>query len=201
MYTYGMDIQTLFFYVALGILGLTAVLEFSFPRFLKRHASRIFLYSVLFVGAYLIYIGYLQFKAFQSGVLSDVLGTQKGFAWFLNYTQLHFWNQYLLSFAGGILFFLIARFFNKKYHERFFENEELYLASLGILLVGYPGWFFYVPLILILSALVSLVMTARGERLPLYHFWIPVAIVFLVTSQLALMGFPWWQNLMASFRF
>ncbi len=173
-----MDPQTIFFYVVLGILVLTAILEFFFRTFLKKAASRIFLYSALFVGAYLIFIGYLQFRAFQAGPLGLTLGQSDTLKWFFGYVQLHFWNQYLVSFAGGLLFFFIARYFNKKFNERFFWGEELYLASTAILLVGYPGWFFYIAALLVLATLGSafLALRRRGERFPIYHLWIPAAI-------------------------
>lgn len=192
-----MDIQALFFYITLGILILTAAVEFLFPQFLKRHASRILLYSMLIVGAYTIYIGFLQFQAFNSGILSSQLGTKSGFLWFLSYVQLHFWNQYLLSFLGGLLFFFIARYFNRKFGERFFWNEELYLASLGIFLVGYPGWFFYIILILGITLIGTIAVMRRGTRFPLYHVWIPAAIATHLLVGFWAVHQSWWS----SFRF
>ncbi len=185
------------FWVSLAILMFTLVLQLVRRDLLKKHASRIFLYSAGIVFAYLIYVGYLQFIAFQSGPLDFTLGTKSGLSWFFGYVQLHFLNDYVISFLAAILFTLIGGFFNRKYHERFFEREELYLLALGILLVGYPGFFFYIPLVLIASIVISAFLVRRGERLPLYHFWIPTAIAVLFVTHFWANSQPWW----VTFRF
>lgn len=186
------------FCIALVFLGFAVVLEVKSRTLLRRHAPRLFLYATGLILMYLIYIGYLQFLAFyEGGLVTPILGTGKGLLWFLSYIQLHFWNDYLVSLPAGILVALIGYYFNKKYAERFFEPEELYLAALGILLVGYPGFLFYLPLVLILSVAGSLLFVRRGERLPLYHFWIPTALVVLLVIQFWARNEEWWT----SFRF
>lgn len=192
-----MDPRPIFFYLFLGILVLTTWLQIYRRPLAARLASRIFLYSSGFALAYLIWIGFLQFRAFQSGVLGLTLGTRETFLWFLGYTRLHFWNEYLLSLPVAVLFALIALYFNKRYHERFFENEELYLIALGILLVGYPGFIFYIPLVLLISIVTSLIFVRRGGRLPLYHFWAPVAAAALLIAHFWASSQGWW----AAFRF
>lgn len=183
----------------LSLVGLVLVLLFQlFSREkLKKHASRFFLYSAAVAFAYLLYIGFLQFRDFQSGIMGPLLGKKSGFLWFLSYTRLHYWNKYLISLPAGILVALVAYYFNKKHAERFFEPEELYLAALGILLVGYPGFLFYIPLVLIASVVGSLLFVRRGERLPLYHFWLPTALVVLFIIQFWARNQEWW----ATFRF
>lgn len=186
------------FYVAAAVLLGTAFLQFLRRHTLKTHASRIFLYSAGFVFAYLIYVSYLQFRAFyEGGVMAPILGTGSGLLWFWNYVQTRFWNDYLISLPAALVFAFVSYYFNKKYEERFFEKEELWLAALGILLVGYPGFLFYLILVLLLPALVSALFVRRGERLPLYHFWIPTAIVVLLAVQFWAKHQSWW----GAFRF
>lgn len=196
-----MDVQALFLYLVAGILFAATVIEILVRSSVKRLASRFFLYSACIAFAYLIYIGFLQFKAFQGGVLSSVLGTGIGFKWFLSYVQLHFWNQYVVSFIAAILFLLVSYYFNKKYEGRFFEQEERYLAATGIFLVGYPLWLFYIVIVLVLSTFASALFVKKGERLPLYHFWIPVALGLFVAVHFFLIKIPWWSSFMSSFRF
>lgn len=186
------------FGIGLVFLGLAMIFEIKERTLLRRHAPRLFLYAAGATLAYLIYVGYLQFLTFyKDGFFAPILGTGKGFFWFLGYARIHFWNDYLISFPAGILVALIGYYFNKKYAERFFEREELYLAALGILLVGYPGFLFYLPLVLVASVLGSALFIRRGERLPLYHFWIPVAILVLLVIQFWAKNQEWWS----SFRF
>jgi hypothetical protein len=185
------------FWISLAALLIALALEWLKRGFLAKHASRIFLYSALIVFAYLLYIAFLQFQAFQRGPLGLTLGTKDTFLWFLGYVRLHYWNVYLVSFPAAILFALIGGWFNKKYAERFFEKEELYLIATGILLTGYPGFIFYIPLVLLLSSAVSAIFLKHGERMPLYHFWMPTAIAVLLAIQLWAGSQVWW----GSFRF
>lgn len=183
----------------LGVVILTAVIFLSSFRqpFLKRHIKRIFLYSAGLTFAYLIYITFLQFRAFYEDLLSTILGTWGGLIWFFGYVRLHFWNTYLISLPIALLFALIAYYFNRKYKERFFEREEPFMAALGILLVGYPAFFFYIVLVLILPSIASVIFMKRGERMPLYYFWIPTALVVLLVVHFWAGRQEWW----ASFRF
>lgn len=192
-----MDPRLIFFYGFAGILALTAWLQMYRRPLLERLASRIFLYSAGLAFVYLIWIAYLQFRAFQGGVLGLTLGRPDTFLWFLGYVRLHFWNEYLLSLPAAILFALIAGYFNKKYNERFFEKEELYLIALGILLTGYPAFIFYIPLVLLVSIIASALFVKRGERLPLYHFWASTALVVLLAVHFWASSQGWWN----SFRF
>ena len=176
----------------LGILVLSTALQIWKRPLMKRFASRIFLYSAGLAFIYLIWIGYLQFQAFMAGPLQYTLGTPEGLKWFFGYLKLHFWNEYLLSLPIAVLFALIASWFNRKYQERFFEKEELYFIAIGILLTGYPAFIFYIPLVLIASIVASLVFVRRGERLPLYHFWIPTALVVFLAVHLWAVNQVWW---------
>lgn len=193
----GKNILAIGFYVPLAVLAVTAFFEFRARGFLAKNAARIFLYSTGFVFAYLVYLSCLQFQAFYEGPLQAVLGTKNGLVWFFGYVRLHFWNDYLLSLPVALLFAWTASYFNKKYHERFFEKEEPFMAALGILLTGYPAFLFYLPLVIMLPAIASAIFVRRGDRLPLYHFWIPTAIAVLLAVHFWAEHQDWW----GSFRF
>jgi len=187
------EIKNFFLVFLFAILLVVEILQLYRQAFLKKSASRFFLYSSGAIFVYLIYIAFLQFKAFQSGPLGLTLGSKDGISWFFGYVSTHFWNQYLVSLPVALLFAFIAYYFNKKYNGRFFEREELWLAALGILLVGYPGFLFYIAAMLILPALISAIFVRRGERFPLYHLWVPVAIVVFLSANLWAVNQPWWK--------
>ena len=191
------DLNSIVFYGSLGILVLAAAAQF-FPRaLLTARARLIFWLSVVLVLGYASFTAYLQYRAFENGPLSFVLGTTEGLKWFVGYARLHFLNEYLVSLITAIVIALFAEYFNRRKGELFFEREELYIAALGIFLVGYPGFLFYIPLVLILSLLTSVFFVKRGERLPLYYFWMPTAIAVLLAVQFWAENQSWWT----SFRF
>lgn len=191
------DLGSIIFYGNLGILIFAAAMQFFSRQFLAAQARLLFWLSVAIVLGYVFYTTYLQYNAFEAGPLLFVLGTMEGLKWFISYVLLHFWNEYLVSLITAIVVAIFAEYLNRKKGELFFEREELYIASFGIFLVGYPGFIFYIPLVLIFSSFTSLLFVKRGERLPLYYFWMPTAIVVLLTIQFWAQNQSWW----ASFRF
>lgn len=191
------DLDFIIFYGSIGILALVAAAQIFLREFIAARARLMFWLSVALILGYVSYTAYLQYRAFETGPLSLVLGTVEGLKWFVGYAQLHFLNEYLVSLITAIAVTLFAEYLNRKKGERFFEREELYIAALGIFLVGYPGFIFYVPFVLVLSSLISLLFVSRGERLPLYYFWTPSAIVVLLAVQFWAEKQGWWT----SFRF
>ncbi len=192
-----MAIQEFFFYGSLIILLAVFSVQIFRRALVFKIVRPLFFILLLATFSYLFYLSYLQYQAFQSGPLQFTLGTLDGINWFIGYVRLHFWNQYLISLLAALLIVLIAEYINKRRGGIHFEREEFYLSALGIFLVGYPGWIFYLAVILILSALVSFLFIRRGERLPLYHFWIPTAIAVLLVIQFWAKDQAWW----GSFRF
>lgn len=192
-----MELGTTPFYISLIILALTLAIQTSRRDLTLKAARTIFFVSLAAILGYLSYYTYLQYQAFNSGLLRFTLGTQEGLLWFVGYVRLHFWDQYGVALLAAFLIVLIAEYFNKKKGGIFMEPEEFYLAALGIFLVGYPGFFFYIILVLLASAVASAIFLKKGERLPLYYFWIPTAIAVLIAIQLLGQYQPWWT----SFRF
>jgi len=192
-----MVIQNVVFYFSFGVLLAVFGIQILWRHKIIKIIRPIFWGTAFLVLAYLLYAAYLQYQAFQGGPLSFTLGTVKGLFWFFGYVRLHIWNQFLVSFAAALGIFALAKYINKKRGEIFMEREEIYLGGLGTFLVGYPAFFFYIILVLLLSSLISFLFLPRGERLPLYHFWMPTAIVVLLTAQFWAENQSWW----ASFRF
>ena len=156
-------------------------------------------FFIAFIGAtaWSVYVSYLQYQAFGAGPLGLTLRTVEGISWFTGYVRLHFWNTYLVSLIAAFLLIFIAQYFHNRRGKVFFEDEELYLAALGIFTVGYPGIFGYILSMLFLPAIAAALFLKKGERMPLYYFWMPVAIGVIVATELWAVDQSWWN----SFRF
>ena len=192
-----MPFDTIIFYAVLGILAAVLGIQIFKRANVLRFIRPIFWITALLILGYLSYLTYLQYQAFQGGLLGTTLGTKDGLLWFAGYVRLHFWNQYIISFIFALLIFLLAEYLNKKRGEIFMEKEEIYLGGLGTFLVGYPGFFFYLPLVLLSSIVGSAIFLKRGERMPLYYFWMPTAMAVLLAIHFWAQYQGWW----ASFRF
>jgi hypothetical protein len=101
--------------------------------------------------------------------------------YFYAYAGYHFFAPWLISLAAAIVISRLAGILNSKYGERFFENEEIWLMRLGIFLTGYPGFLFYLVLVLLAGVALSSVYTIlKRGRAPLYYVWLPLAIIVLI---------------------
>jgi len=184
-------------YGIVAVLTIVLFLQIFERDFLKRSIRLIAFGAFVAVVLYWTYISVLQYQAFEGGPLGYTLHTTDGIRWFFGYVRLHYWNTHLISFIAAILLILIAEYFHKKKGKIFFEDEELYIAALGIFLVGYPGILFYIPLMLLLPAIAAAIFLKKGERMPLYYFWMPVAIGVILAVQFWGVHQSWWN----SFRF
>ncbi len=171
------------------------------PRFLSRVSWKLlFLIAIGGVGMFLIFQSYLQYQAFQKGLIGPILGSQGGILWYLSYVRFHVWNAYLVSLLASLLFFLIAKWLNARRGGQLFYDEEFLIGSTVFFLVGYPGVLLYLAFILlvgILGSLMSHFFTKSRERFPLYFLWCPVGIFVILLIQFVLERQSWW----ASFRF
>jgi len=182
---------TLPYVVGCFLLG-TFLLQIFSPSFLKRSIRWILLGAFLAIISFAVCISVLQYRAFQAGFLGQTIHTTGGISWFLGYVRFHYWNTYLVSFIVGLLLIFFAQYAHKKRGRVFFEDEELYVASLGIFLVGYPGILVYIPAMLLLPAIASALFLKKGERMPLYYFWMPVAFVLVLFIDFWAINQTWW---------
>lgn len=98
--------------------------------------------------------------------------------------------QYLISFGVSVLFFFAMDLLNRRFGERFFEREELYLGALSAFLLGNPAWgyawIYYFLLLGSLSVLGSVstqyIFRIR-QRFPLYFLWIPCALGVILIAE------------------
>jgi hypothetical protein len=90
-----------------------------------------------------------------------------------------------------VVFGFAAHYYNQRYDERFFEKEEIPILGLGIFLTGYPGFFYYIALVLIAAVIESVYFTVRKRgRAPLYYIWLPLAVFAIILKNWLLP--EWW---------
>ena len=93
-----------------------------------------------------------------------------------------FWLPYFIAIIIALIFFLLIHSIKKERREHIFEKEEPYLITIAIALVGHPLWIVYIALSLLTYFVFSLL--AKGKRISLYYFWIPIALLILALSPL-----------------
>lgn len=131
--------------------------------------------------------------------------------YFLRYSFQHYFFEVVLTIIFSYLIFLLVFWFNKKFQEIFFYDEEPYFASLGVLLTGWPGCLSYLCLVLFLGVvshlfliLINKILVKRNRnlsltntqflsennipeenlRLSLCYFWFPSALLVLILSDI-----------------
>lgn len=192
-----------FFSLGILILVLGAQIFLRFFNNKREYFLYLFIFSILLIFSLLFNQSYEQFQAWsQNEVSKFLLPPHLSITYFIFNIGVRFFAPYLISLAIAILFLFSANTFNKKYEERFFYPEEIWIGALSIFLSGHPGWLFY--LIFIILVYLSLHLLIRSfsflnphyslERLPLYYLWIPTAIFVIVISGW-LQKLPLWQML------
>jgi len=119
---------------------------------------------------------YLQFSLWkQSGALGEVflnssvskdlpMDTAKNFAWLLNnkfgyflfYSWGRFWLSVVIALVVAVVFYWLLRALKLK-TERFFEEGETELGFLCALLVGWPEFVLFVPLVFLSVIIISII--------------------------------------------
>lgn len=97
------------------------------------------------------------------GFLASLFKWSGGY--FTFYSFLRFWLPAIASIAIGYLFLLFLRSL-RKYRDRFFEDGEIELGWVLALVVGYPGFIVFLPLVFFLIIPTSIIrMAVLGQHL------------------------------------
>jgi len=157
-----------------------------------------------FIFGFAIYRSFLQYQFWKSNELTKFfLPPYQNFDYFVFYARTIFFNSYLTSLFIGSLFLWAAKYFNKKYAERFFEPIEPYFLAISIFLIGHPGWLFYLIMLLSVFLAINIFITSYHLfffkhkeilRISLYYFWLPAAISTILISKW-IEALPWWKML------
>ena len=152
--------------------------------FCARHIRKFFYASVLVIFSIVSYWSYLQYKIWEGNPISKfLLPPYQPITYFVGYVGSRLFAPWLLALAAAMLVAYAARYLNRRFENRFFEKEEIQIIGMGIFLTGWPGFLFYIPLVLIVGLLSSsfYFLFFRG-RAPLYFLWLPLAILVILTK-------------------
>ena len=188
----------------LSLLLITWIFSlFSLGRFfLSKKRKTIIIVIVLIVAGLLLFATRQQFMGWYFNETTKYfLPPYQSIYYFLHYTFSRFWGSYLVSFFAGFLFLFLAKYYNKKHGEKFFEKEEPYFISIAMFLAGTPGWFLYLALILISTLLFSFVywlISRRLVRIPYYNLWLPLGILVIILDRVFIYYWPFYWNFVFS---
>ena len=165
----------------------------------------IFYFSIIAVFSFLIFYSYKQYVVWQAVEPAKfLLPPHQSIDYFIKYVGDRFFAPYLVSFAAALVFLFVAKNLNKKYKERFFEPEELWLGTLAIFFVGHPGWLFYFTGLILIYLFIHIFITLYYKlffrvsphevRVSLRFWWLPLAI-FVVIINKWLVGLGVWKLL------
>jgi len=123
----------------------------------------------------------------QQGISQRLLPPHSPINYVLKYSWQHYWFESIIIIITAAIVFFGIYFLNKKFEKNLFYNEEKYLAALGILSVGWPNCLIFLCLVLFLGValhLISFIFNKRRNRLSLFYFWIPCALLILLLSDI-----------------
>ncbi len=168
----------LFVFIAQFLFGgrLSAILRYAF-----------WLAVVIILGG-AFYSAFAQYRGWAAGELTQfLLPPHQNINYFLVDVGKKIFAPPFIALLAALIILRLAERLNKRYGERFFYGEEFGLMRLGIFLTGYPGFLFYLILVLAASVFLSWLFTLLSYgRAPMRWFWMPAAIVTVVLLAKAL---------------
>lgn len=179
-----MDIAEVFGLVS---LCLTWGAQVFIRSFLVRYVRAVFFTSAVVVFVIALYFSYLQYFAWQeNSVTKFFLPPYQGVGYFIEYVGSRIVGEWVIAFLAALLLGFTAHRLNRRFGERFLEPEEPWFLALGVFLSGYPGFLFYMILMLFFGLLFSTFyfLLSRGRRAPLYFVWLPMAVLAIIVEKL-----------------
>ncbi len=159
------------------VLVLSFLGQFLNRSFFAKYVKSIFFLVVLALFSSSFYYTFLLYKSWKVNPLSVLLLPPHNWFYFAYYVGYRIFPPILLALVSALIIKLVSEFLNRRFDERFLEKEEGWIFALGILGAGYPGFVFYVPLMLVAGLLLSLFYAVLGKgRTPFFYLWLPVAI-------------------------
>jgi len=192
------DFSKYFLPVVLGIICLLSIYRFLFKKEDGKYLSfRNFIFVA--IGARVVNAGmlmYLQYVLWRGdGMASYFLNASlskdlpidgiRYFSWlfsnklgyFLFYSWGRFWLSVVLSVFVAYIFYLFLKILRKK-TERFFEEGEIELGLLAAVVVGWPSFVLFIPLIFIFVVCISIAKLFLKEKYT--TLGIPIILSMLV---------------------
>ena len=165
--------------------------------FLEKRQNIIAVASVIWIALGASLLSFLQYRVWSgNGMSSYLLPPYTDISYFLYYVGTRFFLPFVASLIFAALFFAAMRVMNKRKGEIFFDKGEIIIASIAIFLSGFPGVLIFVPTLIIFYLLYHILNVARGkkgERIPLFFLWLPVAISVILINNFWLSQLGIWK--------
>ncbi|TSC60224.1 MAG: Uncharacterized protein LiPW15_102 [Parcubacteria group bacterium LiPW_15] len=127
------------------------------------------------------------------GFLAPIFKWSGGY--FTLYSFLHFWLPTLISIAIGYIFLVFLRLL-RKHKDRFFESGEVELGWVLALIVGYPNFIIFLPLVFFLIIPISIVrMAVLKQHLTTIGYPMILSAIFAVILGTQIMDVLGWGAL------
>lgn len=138
---------------------------------------------VIFFAAKGVILSFAQYAAWKTSPNTEgLLPPHQPIAYYLGYSWHHHWKIFVFSAFFAATLFLAVRLANRLSGNRFFYDEEPYLAAFGALAAPWPGGFIVLFGVFFIGVVLQLVFFefGAGKRLPLLFFWLPAAIAAIL---------------------
>lgn len=180
-------------YIPAIILFIILLIQVINRSFVASKIRYFFWIPVIIIFEILLYQSGAQYFAWLTGgpVTANLLPPAQPISYYIFYVFTRFWLPYLLSLAFAGVAYLVAKYLNKKYDERFFYTEEYYLIALSFFLCVHPFWIGFLIFTLLGYVIYSLITTIRhgsNERASFYYLWLPSALIISLLT-------PWLMTL------
>lgn len=127
----------------------------------------------------------------QDSISYRLLPPHNPISYFLKYSWQHYWFEPVVSILFALIVFLGIYWLNRRFEENLFYNEEKYLASLGVLIIGWPNCLIYLCLVLLLGLLIHFLMIVfnlfkeiKDSRFSFLYLWLPCALLVLFLNDI-----------------
>lgn len=167
-------------YSAIVFCILIGASAFGGRPFVVRHIRLITLGAAGGLFAALVVFALTQYRLWESFEPQKfLLPPHSGIGYFLGYAGWKFFAPYALSGVIAVLFFYLARVYNRRHGEEFFYTEEYDMIALALFLTGTPGWVFYLLFVALAAFFIILFrrfILCNGEKFSLLPLWWPLAL-------------------------
>jgi hypothetical protein len=135
---------------------------------------------LLFFGQYYIWSHGDNFKG--------LLPPHTPISYFIGYCAYRYAWPVIAAILVGLVFIVLAKILNKRFDQRFFEDDEPWHIIYGLVIVGHPYWIFYIFAVIgfaVVFYIYNLIFKQIkfGQVFSLYPIWIPVAFIVIIFSE------------------
>lgn len=176
-------------FLPLVYIAITAGLIFGLrKKQTKRFIKPAVIFVLVSVVLKIVLLFFSQYYIWSQGDASKgLLPPYTPISYFIGYCAYHFAWPVIAAILVGLVFIVLAKILNKRFDQRFFEDDEPWHIIYGLIIVGHPYWIFYIFAVIIAAVaiyLFNLIFKRMkfGQVFSLYSLWIPLAFIVIIFS-------------------